>query len=64
MKAAPGLKPEDLLNEIKEISNVSAVEVVEIEKPTLVSHSYFVSLQNNYNLNKVRNITGVSTIRI
>lgn len=53
MKAVPCLKTEDLLNEVKEISNDSRIEVLEIksEKPTLSSPSYLVSLNNDCNFN-------------
>lgn len=66
MKKSPGLKSEDLLNELKEISSETLLEVVEMKlwNSTLLSPFTFVSLNNECNLNKIKDILGVSNIRI
>lgn len=59
MNVAPCLKPEDVVEEIKEKVNIAPIEVAEMKTrdPENGSH-YLISLKNDGNMNEMRNTNG------
>lgn len=66
LKAAPGLSVEELSREIKDQTQQTPSQIIEMKSKNknVQSHSYLVQFGNDSNLSNVKSITGLNNIRV